>query len=511
MNTSTGDVTLARMPAAQIGRALVVLGVSLGYLTYLFRPFHSAFWNTGMGDWMDPYFINYLLEHGTRALRPSSDPASPPMYFPVAHTLGYSHGLILYVPFYVAIRLFVHPFPAYGLALAAVMETGIVCLYLLLRRRFRLSFLESAADRVFLHVSECGQRLGQHLVSARVGVPDPAHPVPRRHVVWHDGSLLENWRRRADRTAGGIALHPRLLHGAVRRVLRGAGRHRLCLRISLTNLVAFWRSLGRTERRRSPWSWPRLRGPASLECRAVSSCRLAAVRMNLNWRRPAWLAGLFLLVFLALRRDHWLGAIPAWFDRWLRAWAAGVAVGAMVFLWVYFPAILENRSFPDEDVLNALTARDPWHAYRSLGSLGLVLALGTSPSFRGAAQTAAPGEPPGSIAISLIVLSPPGQERRRFALDDRFSLAARLQRHPRSEPASSMLRAGSRHVGGLAVDAPAPCGGPPRRRCDRSGRADRHGHNRETFKVPPACRLPPMGRSAHCRRSGVPIDFIKGA
>jgi hypothetical protein len=141
VNASAGPATLSRMSAATVWRGLVVLGVSVGYLIYLFRPFHAAFWNTGMGDWMDPYFINYLLEHWYQSLARFNDPASPPMYYPVGHTLGYSHALILYVPFYVVFRIFLHPFPAYSLALATVMETGIVCLYLLLRRRFRLPFL----------------------------------------------------------------------------------------------------------------------------------------------------------------------------------------------------------------------------------------------------------------------------------------------------------------------------------------------------------------------------------
>ena len=171
---------------------------------------------------------------GTRALRASMTRPLRRCISRLAHTLGYSHALILYVPFYVAMRLFVHPFPAYSLALAAVMETGIVCLYLLLRRRFHLPFLESLLLTVFFFTSPNVVNGGVSVWSQRASVfLIPPILLPRRHVVWHDGSLLENWRRRADRTAGGIALHPRLLHGAVRRVLRGAGRPRLCPRVSL--------------------------------------------------------------------------------------------------------------------------------------------------------------------------------------------------------------------------------------------------------------------------------------
>ena len=51
------------------------------------------------------------------------------MFFPAPRTLGYSHGLMLFVPFYLAARLFLHPFQAYTMGLVLVMETGIICLY----------------------------------------------------------------------------------------------------------------------------------------------------------------------------------------------------------------------------------------------------------------------------------------------------------------------------------------------------------------------------------------------
>ena len=395
------------MSAAKVWRGLVVLGVSVGYLTYLFRPFHSAFWDTGMGDWMDPYFINYLLEHWYQSLASFNDPASPPMYFPVGHTLGYSHGLILYVPFYVAMRLFAHPFPAYSLALAAVMETGIVCLYLLLRRRFHLSFLESLLLTVFFFtspnavnggVSVWSQRASVFLIPPILCLGAMSYGTTDRYVKIGGAALT-------GLLAALLFTHDfyTALFAAFFAVLAVPAFARAS---PFTNLVAFWRSLRRTERTALALVMAAFAWTCFVGMSGGVELQVGAVRIRShNWRRPAWLAGLFLLVFLALRRDHWLRAIPAWFDRWLRAWAAGVAVGAMVFLWVYFPAIRQNRSFPDEDLLNVLTARDPWHAYSSLGSFGLVSALGIAailPWSRADGRTRrAAGW---SIAISLIVL-----------------------------------------------------------------------------------------------------------
>lgn len=395
------------MSAARVGRGLVVLGVSVGYLIYLFRPFHSAFWDTGMGDWMDPYFINYLLEHWYQSLASFNDPASPPMYFPVGHTLGYSHALILYVPFYVAMRLFVHPFPAYSLALAAVMETGIVCLYLLLRRRFQLPFLESLLLTVFFFTSP-------NVVNGGVSVWSQRASVFLIPPILYLGAISYGTADRYSRIGGAAltgflatSLFTHDFYTALFAAFFAALAIPAFARTSLfTTLVAFWRSLRGPERTAlavavaaSAWiGFVVLTGGLEL--------RFAGVRIaSHNWRRPAWLAGLSLLVFLTLNRDQWLRAIPGWFDRWLRALSAGAAIGAMVFLWIYLPTIRQNRSFPDADLLNVLTARDPWHAYSSLGSFGLVSALGIAailPWSRATGRTRRAAA--WSIAISLVVL-----------------------------------------------------------------------------------------------------------
>src|SRR6185436_10840025 len=143
-----------RVPVTRSFRAAIVLAVSLSYFAYVFQIPQGEFWRAGLGDWLDPYFINALLEHWYRALGTLADPSSPPMFFPAQKTLGYSHGLILYAPFYIPLRPFLHPFHANNLAILLVVEVGSVCLFLLLRRGFALSFPESLVLSAFFFTSQ---------------------------------------------------------------------------------------------------------------------------------------------------------------------------------------------------------------------------------------------------------------------------------------------------------------------------------------------------------------------
>ena len=130
-------------PAVKLADASILLVASTTYLCYVFQLLTPAFWSAGLGDWGDPYFINYLLEHWHHSVWTLADPSSPPMFFPAPKTLGYSHGLILYVPFYLPVRQVLNAFQAYNLMLVFVLETGIVCLYVIVRRVFGLSLVES--------------------------------------------------------------------------------------------------------------------------------------------------------------------------------------------------------------------------------------------------------------------------------------------------------------------------------------------------------------------------------
>ena len=129
--------------ASALSESAMIFSLVVAYFTYVFQITNGSFFNSSLGDWVDPYFINYLLEHWYHALSTLSDPFSPPMFYPAQKTIGYSHSLILYAPFYVPLRVFFHPFQAYSLSLLVVIETGIICLYIVLRRFLQLTFVES--------------------------------------------------------------------------------------------------------------------------------------------------------------------------------------------------------------------------------------------------------------------------------------------------------------------------------------------------------------------------------
>ncbi|MDP9224022.1 MAG: hypothetical protein M3P18_09220 [Actinomycetota bacterium] len=69
---------IEKLTLVKLLHAAILLAVSLSYLSYVF---HHTFWRSGLGDWIDPYFINYLLEHWYHSVSTLSDPSSPPCIF----------------------------------------------------------------------------------------------------------------------------------------------------------------------------------------------------------------------------------------------------------------------------------------------------------------------------------------------------------------------------------------------------------------------------------------------
>jgi hypothetical protein len=172
-------------------RGVVVLAVTAGYFAYVFQFHTGLFLKSGLGDWLDPYFINFLQEHWLNSLLHLSAPGSPSMYYPVPGTLGYSHGLVLYAPFYLAVRAFLDPFPAYTVALFLVMTTGSVSLYVWLRRIFALSALEALLLSVFFFSSANVINSGTNTWSQRASV----FLIPTLGLLTHYSVRIPDGRR----------------------------------------------------------------------------------------------------------------------------------------------------------------------------------------------------------------------------------------------------------------------------------------------------------------------------
>jgi hypothetical protein len=362
--------------------------VSLSYLSYVFDILHDTFWHAGLGDWIDPYFINYLLEHWYHSVTSFSDPSSPPMFFPVQKTLGYSHGLILYAPFYVAVRLFLHPFQAYSLSLLLIIETGIVCLYVIFRKYFDLTFVESLLLTVFFFTS-------QNVINGTVGV----------------------WSQRAS-----VFLIPPILLLLLMSLRQRPGRLRIvlagtsgCLATLLfshdfyTAQFAFffaalflaaaatieWR-VGGVVPRIVPWAGLRKAERVALMVTALVALwtgyvwKSGGVRTRLlgvtiasqDWRRPALLMLACVAAFVWLRgiqrmKSDFRHAFKI--DVRVAAFLAGAGLGAAVFLWIYLPAYLEHPRFPEQDLLNQIRVRV---SSRWTGPIAALRDLGVYETFR---------------------------------------------------------------------------------------------------------------------------------
>jgi hypothetical protein len=366
--------------------------VSLSYLSYIFDILHPTFWKAGLGDWIDPYFINYLLEHWYHSLSTLSDPSSPPMFYPVQKTLGYSHGLILYAPFYVPVRLFFHPFQAYAISLFVMIETGIVCLYVIFRKYFELSFVESLLLTVFFFTS-------QNVINGTIGVWSQRASVfliPPILLL-----LLMSLRARSER----IRLVLAGLSGCLSTLLFPHDFYtaQFAFFFAATFLVPVaivdWRA-DRALPRIVRWTDMRVVERLAFVTTAVLALWTAYVWMSggvrtqimgvkiasQDWRRPALLVLACAAVYVGFRGVERIKVDLRAFKRdvavprpWVWAVVAGAAVGVAVFLWLYLPAYREHPRFPEQDLLDQIRVRV---SSRWTGPIAALRDLGVYDTFR---------------------------------------------------------------------------------------------------------------------------------
>ena len=343
----------------------ILLVTSAAYLAYVFRFAEGTFWTTGAGDWIDPYFLNALLEHWYRSVASLADPASPPMYFPVGKTLGYSHGLILYAPFYGIGRLFLHPFQAYNVTLLLVIETGIVCLYLLLRKHFRVSFIEALLLSAFFFSSRNVINGGTGIWSQRASV----FLIPAILCI-----LCASMR-----AAGGVQLVLAGLAGLLATLLFTqdfyTAQFALLFVVLLLPAVAFGESTTPIRVRIADlWNADRRTGARGLLVVIVlttiwtgyvllyggGTVHIFGQRITSHdWWRPALVAFAALAVFAGMRGGIDVGAKVRAVRPWFLAFSFGAVIGCAVFLWIYIDAYRANLNFTEEQLINALIPRNP--------------------------------------------------------------------------------------------------------------------------------------------------------
>lgn len=355
----------------------MLLAVSLAYLSFVFDIFHATFWTAGLGDWIDPYFINSLLEHWYHSVRTLSDPSSPPIFFPVQGALGYSHGLILYAPFYIAVRLFLHPFQAYSVSLFVMIETGIICLYVIFRRFFGLSFVESLLLTAFFFTSAnvingsigvWSQRASVFLVPPIVLVA----LISYQHRVTHSGLALAG-------LAGFLAMllfsqdfysgHFTFLFAALFFLAWACVEGHVCHALSTIH----WPTQPLPERLVLVSTLLGAAWTTYLATVGGVRMRLLGIRIvSQDWRRPALVTLLCVAVLVWLRGaermradfNGLLGRVRAVVGPWVGALIAGGVIGGAVFLWIYLPAYREHPRFPEQDLLNQIRVRT-WHRWSS--------------------------------------------------------------------------------------------------------------------------------------------------
>ena len=344
-----------RVPA--IARAALVAGVTLGYFGTVFQLWTGALWGAGLGDWVDPYFINSLLESWYYSLARFENPASPPVFHPTPGTLGYSHGLILYVPVYVPLRWVLHPFQAYNLTILVVIVTGTLSLFVVLRRFFALTFLEASVLTAFFaaspNVLDGGlntwtQRASVYLVPPILLLGLTAHraSATRRAALAFATGLLATLLFTQDFYSGhftvlfaGCAILPFAVAPLARAVgWDSASRPaRVALIVGIT--AAVWSGYVAL----TGGGTIRIFGTAIRSTDPIRPVILSLVALiAFAWRRP-------------LRLPWPVRTLPP--GAWL--FAAGAFTGGLVFLWIYLPIYLTVPGFGEEEFQRQLRDRDP--------------------------------------------------------------------------------------------------------------------------------------------------------
>lgn len=345
--------------------------VASSYLAYVFRVIQPSFWTAGIGDWVDPYLINFILEHWYHSIVNGLNPASPPVFYPTEGALGFSHSLILYVPFYAALRPLLHPFIAHNMTLVIVMACGIVCLYLLLRRGARLNIAEALLLSAFFFTSPNVVDGGSVAWSQRLSVfLIPSILLPALESV----RITERRARLSLAFGAGLLAFLLFSHD-----FPTAALALLLFGMTLAPLLVRRRSM--IAARAVTWARERRRRIAvALLPLLVALIWSGSVVNNTTFRvwmfgtrtvsdgwLPPALVAIALIAFISVRTANDI--------TWSTAFLAGCVLGILVFLWIYIPASYHYRSFPRGHIASSLReipSYESWRPFIAIALAGVV-------------------------------------------------------------------------------------------------------------------------------------------
>ena len=322
------------------------------------------------------------------------------MYFPVSGTLGYSHSLILYAPFYVVLRPFVDEFQAYTLALMLVLVTGAACL-LVLFRRLGLGLVEALAlGALFVtssNVINGGTSIWSQTASVFLIPPILLIVTASIRAVNQPLALTLAW---LSGLLGALLLAQDYYTGAFTALL-------LALLVVVPALMSpilrdFWRELAQsvtaatsafeqtvTPVRRPSYVWL-LVASVAIVVAAVTFVhpidRTAIGPLRFSVRDPfrplflglvaaAWYVGRRWSVLARLSPaasvlsqgvaaassaliEVYRTRVPQASRSLVVAFAVGGLAGLAVFLWIYLPSFMEHPTFPREHLMNGLKSLD---------------------------------------------------------------------------------------------------------------------------------------------------------
>jgi hypothetical protein len=372
--------------------AALALAAAATYFYQFFGLSTGEPFRSGIGDWIDPYYVNVVLENWYHTVRHLHGHASPPMYFP-DEAARYSHGFILYAPIYIVARVFTHPFTADTLTLLVVMIGGAWCLYLLLRRMglgpieaFILGACFSTSPNIINGSTVVwAQRASVFLIPPILLMLLAAINMPDR-------------RRRTRLILGGLA-------GLLAGLFLAQDFYTAALLELMTGLVGLSFALGHV-RRIAEWmgrpvveflalvkSVPRAWRPGVFWLAAVALIALAALAVSIHplerrwifgWGYAAtnpgrvlnvalyplsWYCGRWVIALLAHAPARVRGrsmAMHALWNPWppeqrrlVMAIAGGGLLGALVFLGIYLKPYLEFPTFPRVMILEVLHGLPP--------------------------------------------------------------------------------------------------------------------------------------------------------